>query len=104
VADEPQIVLVTMAFEASDADRLLAVLANYVVLSRGHHGCINIDLTVSVTTPNRFVVIQKWASSEDQRRHFDSADMVAMATACDGLLASPPAFDLLDGLSAHDLR
>ena len=96
--------MVTMAFDATDAGQLQAVLARYVVLSRGHAGCRNIDLALSSTHPDRFVVIQKWESPEHQRAHFDSADMVAMAKGCEGLLASPPQIDLLDPISAHDLN
>lgn len=103
-ADEVDVTVVTMVFDAADADRLLAVLAHYVVMSRGHPGCRNIDLTASVTHPERFVVIEKWATPDDQRRHFDSEAMVEMATACTGILARPPEIDLLEGLSAHDLR
>ena len=76
--------MVTMSFDASDPGQLQTVLARYVVVSRGHDGCRNIDLAMSSTTPDRFVIIQKWESPEAQRAHFDSADMVAMATACDG--------------------
>lgn len=97
------LMMVTMSFDASDPGRLQSVLAQYVVVSRGHRGCRNIDLAMSSTAPNRFVVIQKWESPDAQRAHFDSADMVAMATACDGLLAAPPRIDLLDPISAHDL-
>jgi quinol monooxygenase YgiN len=79
------------------------VLSKYVVLSRGHAGCRNIDLCASVTTPSRFVIIQKWESLDAQRAHFDSPEMVEMAQACNGLLTGPPAIDLLDGISAHDL-
>jgi quinol monooxygenase YgiN len=95
--------MVTMAFDAADPDRLQAVLARYVVLSRGHEGCRNIDLALSTTHPNRFVVVQKWATPEDQRAHFDSDDMVTMARSCEGLLVSPPQIDLLEPISAHDL-
>ncbi len=100
---EIELVIVTMIFEATDAERLLPVLSKYVVVSRGHDGCRNIDLCASVTTPNRFVIIEKWASMDAQRAHFDSADMVEMAQACQGLLTAPPSIDLLDGISAHDL-
>jgi quinol monooxygenase YgiN len=101
--DDVELTMVTMAFDAVDPGRLQSVLARYVVLSRGHEGCRNIDLALSSTHPNRFVVVQKWASPEDQRAHFDSADMVTMAQGCEGLLAGPPAIDLLDPISAHDL-
>ena len=101
--DDVDLTMVTMAFDAVDPARLQSVLARYVVVSRGHQGCRNIDLALSATHPNRFVVIQKWSSPEDQRAHFDSADMVTMAEGCEGLLVSPPSIDLLEPISAHDL-
>jgi quinol monooxygenase YgiN len=101
---EVDLVLVTMTFDAVDAQRLQAVLARYVVLSRGHAGCRNIDLALSSTHPDRFVVVQKWESAEAQRAHFDSPHMVEMAQSCAGLLSVPPDIDLLEPISAHDLR
>ena len=44
------------------------------------------------------------ADPEHQRDHFDSTHMVEMAKACNGLLADAPDIDLLEGISAHDLR
>ena len=96
--------IVTMRFDAADPATLLAVLSKYVVMTRMETGCRNIDLCASVTQPGRYLLIQKWESAEAQRAHFDSAVMVEMATACTGLLASPPDIDLWDGPSAHDLR
>jgi quinol monooxygenase YgiN len=102
--DDAEITLVTMRFQATDPERLMGVLSKYVVLSRQQPGSRNIDLTASVTTPGRFVIIQKWDSPESQRAHFDSREMVEMAEACLGILAQPPEIDLLEGLSAHDLK
>jgi quinol monooxygenase YgiN len=104
VADEPELTLVTLAFDAADGAGLAAVLAKYVVLTRMEPGCRNVDLCASVTTPNRFVVIEKWESPAAQRAHFDSPVMVDMAQSCAGLLTVAPAIDLLEALSAHDLR
>jgi quinol monooxygenase YgiN len=103
VAADVEVTIVTMGFDASDPDRLQSVLAKYVVVSRGHAGCRNIDLCVSATTPARFVIIEKWESPDAQRAHFDSREMVEMASACNGLLTKPPQIDLLEGISAHDL-
>ena len=102
--DDAEITLVTMRFQATDAEKLLGVLSKYVVLSRQQPGSRNIDLTASVTNPGRFVVIQKWDSPESQQAHFNSAEMVEMAQACAGILTEPPEIDLLEGLSAHDLN
>ncbi|MBV9411205.1 MAG: antibiotic biosynthesis monooxygenase [Acidimicrobiia bacterium] len=103
MGDEVALTVVTMAFQASDPDRLLSVLAKYVVVSRGAPGCRNIDLCASATADNRYLVIEKWESPEAQRAHFDSAEMVEMAKSCRGLLSAPPNIDLFDGISAHDL-
>ena len=100
---EVELTIVTMVFEAAQPEALQSVLAKYVVLSRGHPGCRNIDLCASATSPGRFVIIEKWESPEAQRAHFDSQEMVEMAKACDGLLTEPPQIDLLEGISAHDL-
>jgi len=105
---DTQLTIVTMAFDAQDADEsaaeeLMAVLSSYVVVSRTHPGCRNIDLCGSVLSPGRYLVIEKWDSPAAQQAHFDSDDMVTMARSCAGLLTRRPDIDLLEGISAHDL-
>lgn len=92
-----------MAFDTSRPDELLDLLARYVVLTRGHPGCRNVDLVASATTAGRFLVIEKWTSPGHQRRHFDSDDLVALARGCEGLLTGPPSIDLHHAISMHDL-
>ncbi len=107
MADEVNVTVVTMVFDTTGpgaSERLLGVLAKYVVVSRQQPGCRNIDLCQSVATPDRFVVISKRESPDAQRAHFDSAEMVEMAQSCEGLLARRPVIDLLEGLSAYDLE
>ena len=99
-----ELAIVTMRFDAADPGALLAVLSKYVVLTRMHPGCRNIDLCASVTHPSRYLLVQKWDNPEAQRVHFDSVDMVEMARSCVGLLSAAPDIDLWDGPSAHDLR
>jgi len=103
-ADEIELAVVTMRFDASDPAALHAVLSKYVVLTRMVPGCRNVDLCASVTSVGRLLIVQKWDDTAAQRAHFDSALMVEMAESCTGLLAAPPDIDLWDGLSAHDLR
>ncbi|MGH8994962.1 MAG: putative quinol monooxygenase [Acidimicrobiales bacterium] len=108
-SEEFELAVVTMVFDVVEAngpssDQLMAVLSKYVVVSRGHRGCRNIDLCASVTRSGRYLVIEKWESPAAQRSHFDSDDMVEMAQACEGLLEHKPDIDLFEGISAHDLR
>ena len=102
--DDVVLTMVTMVFDTPDPEALSAVLSAYVVLTRNEAGCRNVDLCASATVPGRLVIIEKWASPEAQRAHFDSETMVSMAGACAGLLAGAPAIDLLEPVSAHDLR
>jgi quinol monooxygenase YgiN len=102
-ADDIELTVVTMAFDAADPERLLAVLAKYIVLSRMQPGCRNIDLCGSITRDRRYLIIQKWESPSAQRAHFDSSEMVEMAESCRGLLTGPPEIELFEGVSAHDL-
>jgi quinol monooxygenase YgiN len=103
VPGEVEPTIVTMRFDAIHPEPLVAALARYVVLSRGHPGCRNIDLCQSVGEPNQFVVIEKWESPSAQRAHLDSAEFTDLAAACEGVLRARPDIELLDGLSAHDL-
>ncbi|MCU1463103.1 MAG: hypothetical protein JWO37_3178 [Acidimicrobiales bacterium] len=97
-------VVVTWVFDAADPLGLAAVLARYVVLTRGADGCRNVDLVASTTHPARSLVIEKWASTDAQRVHLDSAVAVDMARACDGLLTGPPDVDLWEPVSAQDVE
>ena len=103
MADDVELTIVTMTFEAADHDGLLAVLSKYVVLSRQQPGCRNIDLCAGLTAQGRYLVIEKWETPDAQRAHFDSPEMVEMAQACTGLLVQKPQIDLYEGVSAHDL-
>jgi quinol monooxygenase YgiN len=98
------LVMVTMIFDAADAPNLLGVLSKYIVLTRMQAGCRNVDLAASATTVGRFVIVQKWETAAAQQAHFDSDVMVDMARSCGGLLTAPPLIDLLEPISAHDLR
>lgn len=99
-----EIAIVTMRFDASDAEALHGVLSKYVVMTRMVEGCRNIDLCASVTAPGRMLIVQKWDDVDAQRAHLDSPPMIEMAQSCTGLLSAPPDIDLWDGLSAHDLN
>lgn len=102
-ADEIEPIMVTMEFKTDSPDAMLDILSKYVVLCRSQEGCRNVDLVASMTTPGRFLIVQKWESDEHQATHFDSPTMVEMATSCTGLLTEPPNIDLHEAVTMHDL-
>ena len=105
MSDDVEIAVLIAAFTArpDHEGELAAVLARYVVLTRGEPGCRNVDLLTSATESGRFLVIEKWDSAEAARSHLDTELMTDMAQAAVPLLADKPEIDLLDTISAHDL-
>jgi quinol monooxygenase YgiN len=101
---EPEITLVTMELDAANERSVAGILASYVVGTRGVPGCLNVDLCTSQTVPNRFVVLEKWATPAHQETHVTSPMFEKMATSCQGLLSGPPRVDVLSSISSHDLR
>jgi quinol monooxygenase YgiN len=101
-----EVSVLTAAFTARPEREgdLAAVLARYVVLTRGEPGCRNVDLLTSATESGKFFVIEKWDTPDDARAHLDTELMTGMAAAAVPLLAAQPRIDLLDTISAHDLH
>jgi len=101
-----EMAVLTAAFTARSEHEgdLAAVLARYVVLTRGEADCGNVDLLVSATQSDRFLVIEKWDSVAAARAHLDTPLMTDMAAAAVPLLAEKPTIDLLDPISAQDLE
>jgi quinol monooxygenase YgiN len=99
----PELTLVVITLKAADPAAVAAVLSTYVIATRTQPGCRNVDFCQAVGIPGRFVVIEKWVSPEAQAAHFDSAVTHDFARSCRNLLSSPPLFELLESVSAHDL-
>ena len=61
-------VMVLLSFTTESPAELMNVLSEYVVASRGHPGCRNIDFVASITNSKRVAIIQKWETIDAQRR------------------------------------
>jgi quinol monooxygenase YgiN len=103
--DDVDLAVVACAFQAVPGREaeVAAALARYVVLSRGHAGCRNIDLVASLSEPGHFLVYEKWESFDDQGAHMGSVEMSELASAVTPLLAGPAELGLYQAVSAHDL-
>jgi quinol monooxygenase YgiN len=106
MTDEPELAVLTARFDPmpGSEEPLMAVLAEYVVVTRQDAACRNIDLLASASQPGRLLLVEKWVSAEAARVHLDSPEMAEMAAAAIGHLAERPEVDLFDTISAHDLR
>jgi quinol monooxygenase YgiN len=106
VRPDVEIAVLTASFDArpGSEEPLLSALSRYVVLTRHEPDCRNVDLVASVTHGGRFLVIEKWESAGAVQAHLDSKLMADMAQAVIASVATKPAIDLYDSISAHDLN
>jgi quinol monooxygenase YgiN len=106
VADDLEIAMLTATFDARPGaeEALAATLARYVVLARHEPACRNVDLVSSLTHGGRLVIIEKWESAGAVQAHLDSPLMADMAREALPSLATKPALDLYETISAHDLE
>ncbi len=106
MADDLDIAMLTAAFDARPGaeETLVATLSRYVVLTRSEPACRNVDLIASFTHRGRVMVIEKWESADALQAHLDSHLMISMARDTVPLLATEPAIDMYDTISAYDLE
>jgi len=100
-----EIAVLTALFDAKTGseDVLLGALSRYVVMTRQEPNCRNVDLVASVTRTGRFLVIEKWVSTEAVQAHLNSPLMTEMAHTAVTALAAEPEIDMYDSISAYDL-
>ena len=103
--DDQSMAVVVGTFDARPGQgrEVGGLLARYAVMSRGEPGCRNIDLVASLTTPDRFVVYEKWESLPAQAEHLSSPSFRELGETVAPLLARPADFGLYEAISAHDL-
>lgn len=80
--------LVHVRPEAVDA--ALPILETAITATHGEAGCISYALHRDVDDPARFVIVEKWASSEALAEHAETPHLKQLFTDLGPLLAAPP--------------
>lgn len=73
-----RVVVVLQADPGKGADQV-AAFAKVASLVRAEEGCLQYDLHAVVDDPDRFVVVERWASPEALEAHLASPHMAAYA-------------------------
>ena len=78
MADHVRVVVVLRADPGMGAEQV-AAFAELAPLVRAEEGCLRYDLHAVVDDPDRFVVVEQWASREALDAHLASAHIAAYA-------------------------
>ena len=68
-------VIATLNVKPEKQADFLANAQDVIAATRREAGCIHYDLTGSVTEPNTFVFVERWASREALSAHFETSHM-----------------------------
>src|SRR5450432_3373296 len=88
MTDPVRVVAILQADQGKGPDQL-AAFEQLAPLVRAEDGCLQYDLHAVVGAPDRFVVVEQWASREALDAHMASVHMAAYAAGVSAFRAQP---------------
>lgn len=91
MSPSPQVVVVaTVEVKPGSEDAVQALLQTAIEQTHGEEGCIAYALHRDVEQPQRFVMVERWASREALDGHFTQPYMADLFAALPEHVAAPP--------------
>lgn len=88
-------VVATTQVKPEHRDAYVAGAKECIAETQKEKGCIYYDSHVSVNDPNRFVVVERWATREDLAAHARSPHMKAWRSLSAPFKASPTEIEII---------
>jgi len=82
--------LVDVSIRPDRRDRWLELIRANVAHTRTQEGCEHYEVGEDIHTPNRFLIVEKWASLDAQYEHFRAPEFGELMGALQEVLAGPP--------------
>jgi quinol monooxygenase YgiN len=82
--------LVTVSIRPEQRDRWLELVRLNAAQTRREDGCESYQVSEDIETPNRFAIVERWASLEAQYRHFRTPEFGRLMGALGEVIAGPP--------------
>lgn len=84
------VVVATVQVKPGSEDAALAALETAIAATHGEEGCLSYALHRDYENPQRFVMVERWASREALEAHFGTPHLGALFAALPDLVAAPP--------------
>jgi quinol monooxygenase YgiN len=82
--------LVSVSIRPEQRDKWLELLGLNALQTRAEEGCESYQISEDVETPNRFIIVERWASLDAQYSHFRTPEFQTLMGALGEFLAGPP--------------
>ena len=96
--------LITVSIKPEQRERWLELIAKNAAETRGEKGCEGVALGEDLETPNRFVIVEHWASLEAKYENFRTPKFSRLLGELDEILAGPPEVSLNEVASTQTLE
>ena len=96
--------LVSVSIKPEQRDSWLALIQQNAAQTLAEEGCESYQIGEDVETPNRFIIVERWASQEAQYHHFRSPEFGKLMGALGKILAGPPEVSIHDVVSTMTLE
>jgi len=85
-------IVITGRFELlpEKRDEFVALAKELVPRERTTPGCLNFDIFEDITTPNRFLMLEEWESSEALEAHTATEEFARNEAAMSGIFIGEP--------------
>jgi quinol monooxygenase YgiN len=82
--------LVSVSIRPEKRDNWLELIRQNAARTRGEQGCESYQITEDVETPDKFAIVERWASVEAQYNHFRAPEFAELMGALGDIIAGPP--------------
>jgi quinol monooxygenase YgiN len=81
-------VIAEVSLHPGMSEKAASAARQAVTATRKEDGCISYEMYLSVSDPNRLVVVERWASRETLSRHVETPHFKAWRAACAEFVAA----------------
>lgn len=82
--------LVEVAIKPEARDRWLELVGSNATETRAEDGCLGVQVSEDIESPNTFVLVERWEDMEAQHDHFRNPRFGELMQALGDVLAGPP--------------
>jgi quinol monooxygenase YgiN len=75
----------------------------FITTTRDEPGCLSYDCHQSITNPDKFVFVERWATGAEMEQHLQTPNLAVFMAAATACLAEPPLVEVIDPASIRVL-
>jgi quinol monooxygenase YgiN len=97
------IVIAQVTVRADQRAAFAEAAHGFIITTRDEPGCLAYDCHQSITNPDIYVFVERWASGAEMEQHLQTPNMAVFMAAAGACVAAPPVIEVIDPASIRTL-